>query len=104
MEIAGSTCSICQRRVVLAIEGKFCPCCGSVVHLACEPGDACGVCGRSFQRYERPSIDPTQDAIVPRALRTGSGGPVFVALAGVVAAVVVIVIIYALLHALSQRP
>ena len=102
MEIAGSKCSICQRKVVLAMEGKFCPCCGSVVHLGCEPGDACGVCGRSFQRYERPSIDPTQDAILPRALRTGSGGPVFAVLAAAVAAGLVIVVIYALMSAFSH--
>ena len=92
MQIAGSVCSICKRNVVLAAEGKFCPSCGIVVHRDCEPGDACVVCAGPFQEHERPSIDPTQDAILPRALRAGSGGPGFAILFGAVLVALAIIL------------
>ena len=102
MEIAGSTCNICKRHVTFAIDGKFCPNCRVVVHHLCEPRDACGDCGQSFEKYERPITDPTQDAVLPRALRAPSAGPAFVALAMAVVALLVIVGYYTLMYALSH--
>lgn len=78
MQIAGSTCKICNRGIVFADEGKFCAECGVVVHLDCECKPVCGVCGRPFQRYERAKPDPALEGMLPPALRAAkSSGPVF---------------------------
>ena len=79
MQIAGTECSICRHKITLSTEGKYCEHCSVVVHRDCEPSDKCSGCGQSFHFFERPSIDPIEDAIVPRALRaTKSSGPLFV--------------------------
>ena len=79
MQIAGSKCGVCKQNVVLATEGKFCDHCGIVVHRDCHTKETCELCGCAFQEFERPNIDPIQDAILPRALRAPkSGGPLFV--------------------------
>ena len=100
MEIAGSTCNICKRHVTFAVDGKFCPDCGVVVHLVCEPGDLCGGCGRAFERYERPIVDPVGDAVLPRALRVRSAGPGFAILMMIGVAILVILAYYTLMYTL----
>lgn len=102
MQIAGSTCSICKRQVTFAVDGKFCVQCGIVVHQVCEPRDVCVGCGRPFENYERPIPNSTQDAVLPRALRSRDSGPVFVALTMVVAAILVIIGFYTLMYVLSH--
>jgi hypothetical protein len=76
MQIAGSKCKVCKRNIVLSNEGKCCVRCGIVVHSACEPQARCAVCDEPYQAYERPGVDPLNEAILPRALRLArSGGP-----------------------------
>jgi hypothetical protein len=76
VQIAGKRCKICGEDIVLSAEGKRCAQCGTFVHLACEPADECGVCGRNYTPDERPKADPLSEAILPRALRpVGSDGP-----------------------------
>jgi hypothetical protein len=83
MQIAGNTCRICDRGIILSSEGKFCPYCGTYVHLACEPRGKCDVCGQPYQIFEPPKADPLSDAVVPPALRPSrSGGPAFALLVG----------------------
>src|SRR5512138_984713 len=71
MQIAGTQCSVCNRSIVIATEGKSCPGCGRIVHCGCEPSATCSACGKEFQGFDRPSADPLRDALVPRALRQG---------------------------------
>ena len=58
MQIAGSTCTICGRRIVFADEGQFCIKCGMAVHLTCQTQPTCPVCGGPLSDYERPKPDP----------------------------------------------
>ena len=83
MQIAGNSCKICDRGIILSSEGKFCPRCGTCVHLACEPRDKCVVCGQPYQNFEPRKPDPLSEAVVPPALRpTKSGGPTLAILVG----------------------
>lgn len=102
MQIAGSICAICNRRVTFAVDGKCCPDCNTAVHLLCEPGAACGSCGRAFVAYERPASDTIGDAVLPRALRTRDAGPGFAVLTIAMVAVMVIIGYFALIYALSH--
>lgn len=52
MQIAGSTCTICGRRIIFADEGQFCVKCGIVVHLACQRQAICPVCSGPLRLYE----------------------------------------------------
>jgi hypothetical protein len=36
MQIAGSTCSLCGKKIVFAQNGKCCPDCGIMLHEVCE--------------------------------------------------------------------
>ena len=100
MQIAGNRCKICERGIILSSEGKFCPRCGTCVHLACEPRGECGVCGQSYQNFERPKADPLSAAVVPPALRPG--GPTFAIIAGAVLLLLVVLGVYALTHQLLR--
>ena len=61
---------------MLSKEGKVCPQCEDVVHLACEPADKCSVCDQPYQPYEPACPDPLPEALLPRALRPPkSAGP-----------------------------
>jgi hypothetical protein len=80
MQIAGSSCKVCGRKIVFSNEGKFCVRCTTVVHIACDPRTECGVCGQPFQQYEPPRPDPVGDAVLPRALRSGRSGPLIFAI------------------------
>ena len=103
MQIAGSTCKICERKIVLGLDGKFCPDCGVVVHRACEPQTKCHVCGQEFHDCERPGIDPTREAVLPRGLRSSlSAGPPMAMLLAFVVVLLVIVLYYALIDVLSH--
>ena len=66
MQIAGAECRKCEKEIVLSTEGKFCPGCGTYVHLECEATERCGVCGTAFMQYERPKTDPRGGAFRPR--------------------------------------
>ena len=100
VQIAGNKCKICERGIILSSEGKFCPRCGTCAHLACEPRGECGVCGQSYQDFERPKAGPLSEAVVPPALRPAkSGGPVFAIFVGAVLLLLVILVAYALAHA-----
>jgi hypothetical protein len=80
MQIAGSKCRVCGSNITLSTEGKYCPQCGTYVHLACAPKHTCGECGQPFERYEPPTPDPLREGILPRALRPSrSGGLVMAA-------------------------
>ena len=103
MQIAGAICKVCGFSVVLASEGKFCPHCESVVHLACDTGETCAVCGQPYQAYERPEPNPLRDAILPRALRPArSGGPAFVIGVGIGLALVSVVMWFIVQYVLSH--
>jgi transposase-like protein len=79
MQIAGHKCHICNRSIVLSNQGKFCPRCEIVVHVACEPRPVCGSCGKQFEAFKLPKSDPAGDAVLPRALRPAKmDGPVMV--------------------------
>ena len=72
MEIAGSRCTVCERNVVFAEEGKCCTQCGIVVHQGCDSQSTCARCGRPYEVHQRPVADPIGDAVVPRSLRPNS--------------------------------
>ena len=101
MQIAGSACKICERNIVLALDGKFCLHCSAVVHRACDPRAKCHVCGQAFQGYERPSVDPIREAIVPRALRGGRNASTAVALLCAGVAGIIVILCYVLMEAWS---
>lgn len=69
MEIAGSTCAICGRHIVLAREGKYCPACKIAVHRECAAHNTCACCGGEYQMIQPPIVDGLRDAILPRNLR-----------------------------------
>ena len=99
MQIAGNRCKVCERGIILSSEGKFCPRCGTCVHLACEPRGECDGCGQPYQHFEPPKADPRSQAVVPLALRpVRSGGPTFVTLVGVVLLLLVMLFAYVLTH------
>jgi hypothetical protein len=52
MQLVGQTCIHCRERVTREPDGRFCPKCGSAVHLACSkraliaaPSGSCRACG-----------------------------------------------------------
>jgi hypothetical protein len=103
MQIAGNTCKVCKRGIILSSEGKFCAACEVFVHLTCECKEICDACGRPFQHYELPKADPLSEAILPRALRPArSGGPLATALLLLLPALILIIIYYAILGALAN--
>ena len=69
MEIAGSRCTGCGQKIVLAREGKICRACGRVVHQACDAQFFCPHCGTQYEVFEAPRADVSRDAILPRSLR-----------------------------------
>jgi len=101
MQIAGGKCNVCGRSVVLSCEGKCCVQCGTIVHLACEAGPNCHLCGQPYQGYEPPKPNPKSDAFVPRALRPArSGGPVLMLATGL--ALLFGLLCYCINHALRH--
>jgi len=102
-QIAGSTCKICERQIVLATEGKFCAHCSSFVHHACLHQDKCDICGQAFQSHEYSVRDPLRDAIIPYALRPGNSriSVAVILLAGVVG-LMIFVLLYSLTYGLSH--
>ena len=98
MQIAGSTCRVCKRGILLSREGKFCPVCNVAVHLTCELETTCRACGQPFQNLDHPKTDVLSDAVIPKALRTPrSGGPVFA-----VAVVLILVFVFILLLVITH--
>ena len=63
MQVAGSTCRTCNRRIVFADEGQFCAKCEIALHLACAREAACPVCGGPLKEYERPQADPESERV-----------------------------------------
>jgi hypothetical protein len=103
MQIAGNKCRVCERNIVLSTEGKFCARCGTVVHSTCEAQAKCGVCGEAYQAYERPKVDPLDEAILPPALRPAkSGGPTLALLLTTALGLLVIILWYAIEYALAH--
>ena len=94
MQIAGNTCRVCERNIVLSSEGKFCCQCRTHVHITCDPRLKCDVCNQSFQQYERPANDPLGDAVTPRALRQGDPGLTAVALVCLGFALLIIIVCF----------
>jgi hypothetical protein len=91
MQIAGSTCEICHRTLVLSSEGKFCSRCRIIVHRACESQTECHVCGQPFQDFEPSVIDPIEEAVIPRGLRdVNTGMGVALLVAGVAGLIVIL--------------
>lgn len=77
MQIAGNTCKVCGRGIVISSEGKFCPQCRTFAHVACEPAATCSVCGHPSETLAPITPDPRSEAFVPSALRPPrSGAPV----------------------------
>jgi hypothetical protein len=87
MQIAGSTCSLCGKKIVFSQDGKGCPDCGIIVHQDCESQNSCAQCGRAYQAYEPPVVDAASEAVVPRSLRT-SGTEVTIAILVLVVAII----------------
>jgi hypothetical protein len=58
MQIAGSICSTCGRRIVFADEGQICVKCAIAVHLACHAQASCPVCGGALKKYAPREADP----------------------------------------------
>jgi hypothetical protein len=84
MQIAGNGCRICGGQIIFANEGKACLHCGTFVHVTCELGAKCAICGQPFQNYEPPTPNPLREAILPRALRVPkSGGPAIALAVGI---------------------
>jgi hypothetical protein len=100
MEIAGSPCAVCGRKVLIAYEGKCCRACSIVVHQTCDIGATCARCGRNYEVQERPILNLAQDAVVPRTLRRdGNGAPIaMVVLAAVLLLLFLFGMILLLLH------
>ena len=95
MQIAGSTCVVCARKVVFAEEGKGCSQCGIVVHKACENHSTCSRCGAAYEIQQRGITDPIGDAVVPRRLRPSGPGAAVVIM--VVAGLLIILMIFLLM-------
>ena len=103
MQIAGNTCKLCERRIILSIEGKFCAPCGTVAHLTCEPRAQCNVCDQLYQFFEPAKADPMADAVLPPALRpTSSGIPMTAALLMLLLFFMGIILCYAFLGSLAS--
>ena len=52
------------------------------MHVTCEPGATCDVCGQPFQQYELPEPDPLREVYLPRVLRLAKGGGWVIAVLG----------------------
>ena len=103
MQIAGKTCTVCEGKVILSTEGKFCARCQTVVHLACAAQDRCAVCGEPFEVFKPAKPDPLGEAILPRSLRPfRSGGPVLAGAAIVLLAFLVVILYYGLMQILAR--
>ena len=97
IQIAGSKCETCKQPIVLSSEEKGCARCSTFYHRACQAKTNCEVCGELYHEYLPPKTDPLENAITPKAQRTGqSAGPAFVTLIIVAVAIVVIVLTMAL--------
>lgn len=103
VQVAGGKCEVCGRTVVFAVDGKFCAQCGTIVHLACEPQIKCPQCGKIFQGYTRPAVDPASEAFVPPVLRGDtSNGLTVGALIVAVAGIIVIILAYSFFSMLGN--
>ena len=102
MQIAGNKCRVCERSIVLASEGKYCPTCGAFAHVACDELETCEACGHAFEHYERPKPDPLRDAIVPRGLRPVAAGPLTIALLLLLPAILFLVIWWIIMDGLAH--
>jgi hypothetical protein len=101
MQIAGNKCKVCERNIILSIEGKYCARCGTVVHRACEAQAKCEVCGDAYQVYERPEVDPLSEAILPPKLRPAkSAGPTLAIILTTALGFLAIILWYAIGYAL----
>jgi len=97
MQIAGSRCKACGGDIVLSSEGKACSHCNTSVHLTCDRGTTCGICGQPYQFHDRPEDDPLSGALLPPALRPAkSGGQMFALFVAIVLALGVILIWFAI--------
>jgi hypothetical protein len=103
MQIAGSECKVCQKRIVFSDDGKFCARCGTCVHLACLPQAECDACGQPLQLADRTRVDPSSDAILPYALRPArSAGPMLAIILAVLLALLVIILVLSFRKALEH--
>lgn len=95
MQIAGKTCDRCKRPIVFFDEGRYCSHCRVFFHIACDPRRVCGICRNPYECEEPRSSNPTDDAILPRALRPRSSGlsTPFLILAAVVATLIVLALL-----------
>ena len=73
MQIAGQSCKVCSRNIGFAADGKFCPRCGAVVHIACETRPACAVCSEIYRDNEPLDEDPLRGALLEPSNRTNLG-------------------------------
>lgn len=84
-------------------EGKYCPHCGTYVHIACKPEERCDVCGQSYHHAQRPKADPVRDALLPRALRPSKDAfPIVAMFLFLVIALLVVLVFVALKSATAK--
>jgi hypothetical protein len=93
MQIAGSICSLCGKRIVFSQDGKCCPDCGIIVHRSCESRNSCERCGRAYQAYEPPIVEAASEAVVPKGLRDSSTG-VTIAIMVLVVAIILALLVW----------
>jgi hypothetical protein len=94
MQIVGNRCKVCGREIVFSTDGRFCARCETVVHLRCESGPNCDICGQPLCQEESPGGDILGRAILPAALRpVRSNGPMLPLLLIVVSALVFLIVL-----------
>jgi len=99
IQIAGNPCKVCGQIITLSSEGKTCPHCQTVVHTACDPNETCRSCSQPYRAYERPTVDPLSEAVLPPALRPArSGAPALALLIMGLLIVAMLIIWFALTH------
>jgi hypothetical protein len=93
MQIAGSICSHCGKKIVFSQDGKCCPDCGIIVHQVCESRNRCERCGRTYQAYEPPIVDAASEAVVPKS-SWDSGTGVTIAIMVLVVAIILALLVW----------
>ena len=67
MQIAGSTCTTCAKKVLIAKKGVFCPGCDKCFYGRCVGEGRCVECDGSLQEQDQLPEDWTRGALVPGA-------------------------------------
>ncbi len=96
MQLAGSTCRVCDRKIVFSINGRYCARCGNCAHVTCEPQPDCGICSQPFQREEPINHQPDTVAPPTSGIRADTAVSLFLIFVVVVICIGYFIVTYAM--------